>query len=247
MSSAGTERGSATPSAWAGQPPTRLADLDLRRAFRQYAHDYGPYLPADRAAPILDFGCGWGALLAYLARERYRAFEGVDVDPRCVAFCRARITPSVQHVADSRAFLAERRGTYAAIVMRQVAYYFPPTEIVSYLTAAREALAPEGRLIVQVFNGALFTGAYPRYNDRHITTVFTEHSLRWALESAGFHEPAIFGATLPARGVRQALWQAGRRVWWRALLAIYVLERGLDSLNPTIFERDIVAVARAGR
>jgi 2-polyprenyl-3-methyl-5-hydroxy-6-metoxy-1,4-benzoquinol methylase len=232
-----------TQGAWAGQPPASLEQLDLRRAFAQYRRDFTRYLPADREAVILDFGCGWGGLLAYLARSGYVNCSGADVDPRCVEFCKQHVTRSVVHAPDARGFLAERPATYEAILMRHVIYYLPSEDLTAFLRAAYGALKPGGKLIVQVFNGALFTGAYPRFNDHHIRAVFTEHSLRWALEGAGFRVRTVFGAGGVGRTPKYRVWQTGHRLWSIALRAMYVLERGTDPLNPTIFDRDLVAIA----
>lgn len=229
--------------AWAGQPPASLDHLDLRRAFAQYRRDYTRALPVDRAAAILDFGCGWGSLLAYLARSGYRNSSGADIDPRCVEFCHRHVTPAVVHAPDGRAFLTERQATYDAILMRHVIYYVPPEELAAFLQAAYGALKPGGKLIVQVFNGALFTGAYPRFNDHHIRAVFTEHSLRWALAGAGFRVGTVFGAGGVGRTAKYRVWQVGHRLWSIALRTMYVLERGTDPLNPTIFDRDLIAIA----
>src|SRR5262249_32420525 len=144
---------------------------------------------------------------------------------------------------DGGAFLAERRASFDAIVMRHVIYYVRPEELEALLQAAYGALKPGGKLIVQVFNGALFTGAYPRFNDHHIRAVFTEHSLRWALEGAGFRVRSVFGAGGVGQTPKYRVWQAGHRLWSIVLRTLYVLERGTDPLNPTIFDRDLIAIA----
>src|SRR5688572_2034755 len=84
---------------WAGQPPESLsamAGIDwLYRLFRQH---YVPYLPANRDAAILDFGCGFGPFLAFASRLGYRNVFGIDVDLPSVEFCRAHVTKSVEYV-----------------------------------------------------------------------------------------------------------------------------------------------------
>src|SRR5262249_38273438 len=156
--------------------------------------------------------------------------------PRCVQFCKQHVTQAVVHAPDARAFLTERPAVYDAIIMRHVIYYIPPAELAAFLQAAYGALRLGGKLIVQVFNGALFTGAYPCFNDHHIRAVFTEHSLRWSLEGAGFRVRMVFGAGGVGRTPKYRVWHAGHRLWSIALRALYVLERGTDPLNPTIFD-----------
>src|SRR5205823_5107670 len=126
---------------WVGRPPTTRADLDwAQRSFR--AH-YAPYLPRDRDAAILDFGCGFGTFLTFLARQGYRNYLGMDVDQKSVDYCREHVSSSVVYVPDGRDFLAERPAAYDAIVMREVICYFTPPDLHAYLTVAREALRPK--------------------------------------------------------------------------------------------------------
>lgn len=58
-------------------------------------------LPSDRIPRALDFGCGTGAVLEFLAMRGYEA-HGVDMSPEALAFCRAkglRVSPQDIHGA----------------------------------------------------------------------------------------------------------------------------------------------------
>lgn len=228
-------------SAWAGDPA--LAEVAPARTFAYFDRYYAAYLPAYRQTRILDFGCGFGSFLAYLESRGYRNLLGVDVDPRCVDFCVRHGLAAVRFEVDSRAFLRAHPAEFDLILVREVACYFAPGETADYLCALRMALKPAGRLIVEVFNGALLTGMYPSLNDHWIVKVFTEHSLRAALLAAGFKVTNLFGASGAGTGARYKGWRAASRLWAAALRAVYLLERGRDSLNPTIFDKNLVAVA----
>jgi hypothetical protein len=84
---------------------------------------------------------------------------------------------------------------------------------------------------------------YSMMNDHWIATIFTEHSLRWALENSGFRVTHLRGATGTGSGLKYRLWRAAGRVWSHALQAIYTVERGRDSLNPSILEKNLIAIA----
>src|SRR5215212_2395786 len=195
---------------WAGQPPASLSGLVgidwLYRLFRQY---YVPFLPATRDAPILDFGCGFGPFFGFVSRLGYRDVLGVDVDLPSVEFCRAHVTESVQHVTDSCLWLQTQQNKYDLIVMRGVICYFTPDSLHECLLASRAALRPGGRLLVEIFNGALLTGPYPQYNDHYIIRIFTEHSLRLALENAGFQVVTLVGVSAKRHTVKHRVWRAG--------------------------------------
>src|SRR5436190_1887200 len=105
------------------------------------------------------------------------------------------------------------------------------------------ALAPGGRLLVETFNGAGISGAWPWMNDQYIQTIFTEHSLRYAVEGAGLEVEHLGGVRPPAKGLRRALRMAAMRAWQSCLKLAYVLERGIDSQNPTILDKSILLVA----
>jgi SAM-dependent methyltransferase len=229
-------------AAWAGDPAVALS-ADTQRTFAYFDRHYARFLPSSKEATVLDFGCGFGPFLAYLDRAGYHHAVGVDVDERCVEFCREHVSPNVRYVPNTRAYLEGNAAQFDLIVAREVAYYFPAAESGAYFCALRRALKPSGKLLVEVFNGALVTGLYPRLNDPWIATAFSEHSLRRALQESGFRVTDLIGASGVGFGPRYALWRGMRRLWSVVLRAIYALERGLDPLNPQIFEKHLIAVA----
>ncbi|MCR8454597.1 MAG: class I SAM-dependent methyltransferase [Crenarchaeota archaeon] len=75
-----------------------------REMARCYKRWYGPFLPEDRDARILDIGCGMGHFLYFLKEEGYRNFLGVDISREQVNFVRKYITDKVVE-ADAFTFL----------------------------------------------------------------------------------------------------------------------------------------------
>jgi 2-polyprenyl-3-methyl-5-hydroxy-6-metoxy-1,4-benzoquinol methylase len=53
---------------------------------RCYFNWYDPYLPKNKDARILDFGCGIGHFLYFLNKMGYSNFVGIDISPQQVAF-----------------------------------------------------------------------------------------------------------------------------------------------------------------
>lgn len=209
-------------------------DLDL---------NYTPWLPADRDAAVVDVGCGSGRVLAFLASRGYRRLEGFDRDPGAVALARSRVSAPIAVEDEWPRFFASKPSAFDLVILKDVIYYVPREHLVGALTAVRRAIRPGGRAIVEVFNGAAFTGPFVAYKDDAILWTPTEHTLRRFLERAGFVSVTVHAHRPPARTVKRRLFNAVARLWRGVLRTIYVLERGFADENPRILTTKILAVA----
>jgi SAM-dependent methyltransferase len=207
--------------------------------------NYSSWLPENRDAAILDVGCGPGRVLAFLEARRYRRLEGFDRDPDAVAAARLRVAVPVVVENDWARFLANRTSAFTLVILKDVIYYVPRDEVVHHLRVVRQALRPGGRVIVEVFNGATFTGPFTALKDDAILWTPTEHTVRIFLERAGFSGVTVHAHRPPARTVRRRVFNLIAR-WWRvALRAIYVFERGLAEENPRILTTKIIGIGEA--
>lgn len=218
--------------------------VDERRCQEHYELNYRPYLPADKDTAILDIGCGYGLFLQYLWEQGYRQLKGVDIDGTCVEACRQRRPIEIERIESLQGYIQHERQRFDLITMIEVANYFPLDRAAERFRELKRLLTPQGRLIVEVVNGAVLTGEFYRFKDTALQATFTEHSLRQALEVAGYTVEALFGDRIGGRSLKRLGWLAARELWFWCLAGIYVLERGRDPANPTIFSKLLIAVAR---
>lgn len=194
--------------------PERLA----RRA-AQWDAQIGPLLPADRQVPILDGGCGDGAVMWWLRRAGYVHVEGVEVGDDQVAIARGLDVGPV-HAGDLIPFLERQPARYGVVILRNVLEHFEKADVLALLRAAHGAIAPGGRIVLQVPNAESPFFGRIRYGDFTHGLAFSTSSLSQVLAVTGFAEPAFH----PVRTHFPGLRGLPRRVLWRLVEAGY---RGL--------------------
>jgi SAM-dependent methyltransferase len=136
--------------------------------------------------PLLDVGSGGGLFLAMM-RERGFPAVGLDFSAQAAAVAwRRQGAPAVCARLEQAPFAA---GRFAAITMFHVLEHLPDPR--AFLAAARNLLAPEGRLVVQVPNAAcwqfrLLRGAWTGVDvPRHLFN-FRARDLEKLLACCGF-------------------------------------------------------------
>jgi len=212
----------------------------VERQRKTLRHYFGRLLPQDRGARILEFGCGYGVFLHFLRREGYQNVEGVEISPEQVELARRLGIPNVT-CADGVAFLQDRPERYDCVVAIDVLDHFPKGQVFDVLRAVRNALRPEGRLIVQAVNGSGPLAGRLRYGDFTHEFALTPDSARQLLGAAGFKDIRIFGTDPFVHGfrslVRVLAWKTIKAVLWVYLVAETGVTRG------HILTQNVIAVA----
>ncbi|MFA4909860.1 MAG: class I SAM-dependent methyltransferase [Desulfobacteria bacterium] len=218
--------------------------LDFELTARGYGEWYYDCLPSDKDAPILDVGCGSGEFLYFLQSSGYTRIEGIDLSAQQVKRARKRLSCPIHH-GEMDAFLQNRQGYYSLIALNDVLEHIPKNDLVSFLAKLRGGLlVPGGALVVNVPQAASLTSLYNRYNDFTHQLIFTEMSLKYVLQMAGFSEVRFVPEQWPIKLTpRHLAYRLVRWIWFKILKLIYFVELP-GQRHPTTFQVRMVAVAK---
>jgi len=207
-----------------------------------YDDNYGPLLPADRQAAILDIGCGQGDLAHYLRQHGYKNITAIDSDDSAIAALQNIDGINASRVEIASELPARLSGPWDLIIARQMIYYLDRHNAPSFVRSIADSLGPNGRVIIEIFNGSLLSSRFTELKDPAILTAYTELGLKRLLERNGLKVERLFGAQ--SGGSR--LYRLLQWLWFRLYRLILILERGRDDELPEIGVKSIIAVARRG-
>ena len=219
---------------------TTLADFAPRLPYlRQLVRRH---FPTDRDAPILELGCGSGALIHVARQMGYSRIEGVDRAPEQVAIARALGIKGVREGDLMAALKVAPDGHYAAVIAFDVIEHFTKPEIVVFVDEVRRVLTPGGRFIVHTCNAEGPFSGVSFHRDFTHETAFTRHSIQQILLASGFSAIRCFEDRPVPHGVKSAVRLALWHVF-RAILRLYRAAETGDVDRDAIFSTDFLAVA----
>lgn len=166
-------------------PHTRLV------SFRSMRRSLSPWLPADKATPILDIACGEGALLAFLKEEGYADLSGFDLSPENVAICHRLGLSFVENANALEKLGKASPRTFGLILAIDLVEHLPKQQAAGFIESARGSLAPGGALVLQTPNAGSLYGCYNRYYDLSHEFAVTEKSAVDLLMLGGFSPEEI--------------------------------------------------------
>lgn len=178
--------------------------------FRRIIHQL---FPTDRKSRILDIGCGHGALLYFLGQAGFQNIAGVDSSSEQVAFALRLGVPNVE-AGDAFEFLRRQETDSVDVVsVVDVLEHLERQELFDLLIEIRRVLAPGGRCVGHVPNGAGLFGMRIRYGDLTHEIAYSAASLQQAFRSLGFARvQCLEDKPIPhglSSTVRLLLWQVG--------------------------------------
>ncbi len=218
-----------------------LSAAGLDRVAKSYVREFGPYMPEDPNAPILEIGCGGGSFLATCQTLGYTDVRGFDISAEMVDFCHQR---GLENVAcdDGLSYLRHSDERFALIVASDVLEHVPKQDGLQLMQEAHRRLLPGGRVILRVPNMSNPLNIQARYGDYTHEVGFSKESLEQFLRNAGFEIEALHSAAGTHRRwlakilFDRLLWKAFRLLCYRVFKLKTVPQRG----------KNLIAVGRRG-
>ena len=213
---------------------------DFQYAIEDYELNVAPFLPLDRSVNMIDVGCGWGQFLWWLKSKGYTNVQGIDLGGGQIQQCHS-LQIVAEQVTDSTGWLEQHTEQFDVVTMHHLIEHVDAQEGLRLLRAARQALRPNGLIIVQTPNMNATSANFSRYIELTHVTGYTDSSLAEAMKLSGFANVTVHGNKTPVHlNLRRLLWlslQWASRLAWRAML---FAELGSDA--PRILSKNIYAV-----
>jgi 2-polyprenyl-3-methyl-5-hydroxy-6-metoxy-1,4-benzoquinol methylase len=218
---------------------------EFKRMAKRYAKIFNRHLPTNKAARIVDIGCGDGHFLYYLKSEGYQAIEGVDASDDRLALCRQYVTPNV-HCADVIPWLEAHRGQFDVVSCHHVIEHFPGDSVYGFVERLVGAVKPGGQLILTTPNACTPWAGYNLYHDLTHCRLFTSDSLTQMLSLYGL-TPAIYpDASVPFDTPSTLRWLAWkvREAWLKLSYRIDIGGTRGNQTTPLIVSPNLLAIGR---
>ena len=220
--------------------PETLAGLKLRAPYLRAI--IRRHFPADRAARVLDLGCGHGAFLHFMHEAGFASAWGVDGSREQVAEAERLGIGGVRHGDLAQTLQLTAAASLDVVTMFDVLEHFTRAEIAVLVTDIARVLKPGGRLILHVPNGESPFGGRIRYWDLTHEIAFTRESVSQLLLGDGFDAVRCY----EDRPVVHGVFSACRNLAWRGirgLLRAYLAVETGSSEPHAVFTQNFLVVA----
>jgi SAM-dependent methyltransferase len=200
------------------------------------------HFPADRAARILDLGCGHGALLHFARQEGFVHLAGIDVSAPQVAAARALGISGVREGDLLEELRAAQEESVDVVVALDVLEHFTRDELLDLVDGVLRVLRPGGRFLIRVPNGESPLHGRILFGDATHESAFTHRSISHLLLASGFSRVECFEDAPKVHGPKSAV----RALLWRAIrasLRLYLAAETGETGAGAIFTQNLLAVA----
>lgn len=178
------------------------------------AVNYRHRLPSDRAAAILDIGCGPGHFLAACATWGYLNLTAMDyVADDAEQFLKWGVRKFCRVFSDIPAALESQRECYDVIHAAHLIEHIPKHELLENVDAMFYALRPGGVLILETPNMLSSTAMASLFVTLGHEYGFSQHNLASLLSICGFQGTAVDPVVMPGDRWKWRLGNGVRRVF----------------------------------
>jgi cyclopropane fatty-acyl-phospholipid synthase-like methyltransferase len=194
-------------------PGEFVRTVDTRSMDRQFRARWAKFLPADKTAPVLDLGCGWGPFLHYLKGEGHTQLFGVDASPQQVEIAH-RLGLAGVGLGDVFETVDRYENYFGCVSAFNLLEHLDKDRVIPFLRGICRALRPGGKLLLELPNANSSFGSRTRYWDFTHELSFTPTSMAQLMRVSGFREtefrergPVVHGLK---SWVRMVLWRVVR-------------------------------------
>ncbi|MHB8570881.1 MAG: class I SAM-dependent methyltransferase [Metallibacterium sp.] len=198
-------------------------------------------MPPDRAAAILDIGCGHGAILYALQQAGYSNARGVDGSAEQVQAAARLGIHGVVHGDLMQTLRGTPDASLDVVIAFDVIEHFTKAELIPLVDEVHRVLKPDGRWIIHVPNSEGPFGARMRDDDFTHELSFTRLSMSQLLLSSGFTRLECFEDSPVPHGIKSSV----RAVLWamiRLLLLGYLAVETGSLDRHAVFSQNLLAV-----
>jgi 2-polyprenyl-3-methyl-5-hydroxy-6-metoxy-1,4-benzoquinol methylase len=206
---------------------------------------WGLVLPHDKAARILDLGCGRGGILRSLRKMGYENLSGIDGDAAAVDYCRT--SGLAVDLGDIVSWCSTTSERFDLVILNHVLEHLDKPSVIPFLKTLAEILSQGGTLYVAVPNAQSNTGSYWAFEDFTHSTIFTSGSIHYVAIMAGFRSVEYLDMDCTAgskfhisifRKSLLFLYKANKKFWNKVTRSAY------HSDSPDIYSYEIKAALR---
>ncbi len=199
---------------------------------------YGPHLPKNKDAAILEIGCGDGGGVYWLHSLGYKNTHGIDYSGEQIDKGKSMGIPNLE-CADLNVYLTENKTQYDLIIAKDVIEHFTRDEVFDIMRLVCKNLKPGGHFMMQVPNGQGLFYSSVFYGDYTHEMAYTPNSVNQVILNTGFKSSRCYPTGPVPKGfvatIRYLLWMykvATLRFW-------KMVETGSSK---GIFTQNIIAV-----
>lgn len=169
-----------------------LSDREFEHILKIYRKRFSRFLPADKAALIIDVACGSGHFLYFLKKTGYKNAIGIDLSREQVEQAQKKGIANVKK-ADLFKYLLKFPNHFQMIIANDIIEHLKKEEIIKFLDLIYLALKPGGKVIMTTLNSASLFGALLLFDDFTHETGFAPNSLSQVMRVCNFKNIEIIG------------------------------------------------------
>lgn len=220
--------------------PATLGGLKQRAPYiKKLIQDH---FPAEKDVPILDLGCGHGAIIHFARQKGYKNIRGIDYSGEQVAEAKRLGIEGVEEGDLMEALRALPDSSQDVVIAFDVIEHFTKEELIPFVDEVYRVLRKGGKWLIHCPNGESPFGPRMFFWDFTHELAFTRTSIAQLMLASGFSrvasyedKPVVHGAKSLARRV---LWE-----FFRLLLRLYLAAETGSGEKECIFSQNFLTVA----